>query len=49
MRNQKCKNVDETIVSQEPNKAMNETYETLRVKLRPSLSAEASRLTMLCG
>ena len=32
MRNQKCKVFEETIVPQEPNKAMNEIYKTLRVK-----------------
>lgn len=32
MRNQKCKVFDETIVPQEPNKAMNEIYDTLRIK-----------------
>ena len=32
MRNQKCKVYDETIVPQEPNKAMNDIYETLRIQ-----------------
>ena len=31
MRNQKCKVFDGTILPQEPNKAMNEIYETLRI------------------
>jgi len=32
MRNQKCKVYDETVVPQEPNKAMNDIYETLRIQ-----------------
>ena len=32
MRNQKCKVYEETIIPQEPTKAMNEIYETLRIK-----------------
>ena len=32
MRNQKCKVYDEIIVPQEPNKAMNDIYETLRIQ-----------------
>ena len=32
MKNQKCKIYEETIVPQEPNKSMNEIYETLRIE-----------------
>ena len=38
MRNQKCKVFYDTIVPQEPNKPMNEIYETLRIKAQAILA-----------
>jgi transposase len=37
MKNQKCKVYDETIVPQEPTKAMNEIYETLRIEAKSTI------------
>jgi hypothetical protein len=38
LRNQKCKVYDKAIVPQEPTKAMNEIYETLRIEAQSIIS-----------
>jgi transposase len=37
MKNQKCKVFDEVVVPQEPTRAMNEIYETLRIKPKSTI------------